>query len=90
MKAKKELVIIILLLVAFIAFFINAMVVLGQKDSQILRLQEEKDKLRKAYSALESDLKDLRSEKVQLMKKLDEAHERPVQVPEKEDSTRDK
>ncbi len=83
MKPRKEFIIIILLMVAFIAFFVNAMIVLGDKNAQIRTLKQ-------VHEALERDHRDLRKEKLRLMKSLNEALRQPAQEPEKEDSTQEK
>ena len=82
MKFRKEHVVIIFLIVAFVVFFVNVMIVLTDKNAKI-------DALQQVHKALQRDHEDLREEKMRLMKMLDEA-KRPAREPEKEDSTDDK
>jgi Tfp pilus assembly protein PilO len=70
MKFRKEHAAIVFLLAAFIVFFMNVVVVLGDKKAQIETLKKENDALRKAYSALEQDHTELRKEKAQTIEKL--------------------
>ena len=82
MKLRKEHVVIIFLIVAFVVFFVNVMIVLTDKNAQI-------DALQQVHKALQRDHEDLREEKMRLMKMLDEVKQ-PAREPEKEDSTDDK
>jgi hypothetical protein len=90
MKLRKEHAAIIILFVAFIVLFINAVIVLGQKDAQIRDLTKKNNVLRELHEALNRDHEDLRREKVRIMKKLKGAPGRSAQELEKEDSTDDK
>ena len=82
MKFRKEHVVIIFLIVAFIVFFVNVMIVLTDKNRQI-------DALQQVHEALQRDHEDLREEKLRLMKLLDEKMQ-PEQKQEKEDSKENK
>jgi hypothetical protein len=71
-KLRKEHAVIIFILLAFIVFFINVVIVLGNKNAKIHDLEKENDKLRTLHEALMRDHEDLRKEKVRIMKKFNE------------------
>lgn len=72
MKLRKNTIVIVVLLLAFIGFFINATIVISEKNKKVQRLKEENEALREGYKALERDLGDLRKEKIEITGKLRE------------------
>lgn len=86
MKLRKEHAVIIFLLLAFIVFFINVLIVLGNKNAKIHDMEKENIKLRALHEALMRDHEDLRKEKVRLMNKLGKATQQPEKTPAEDGS----
>jgi Tfp pilus assembly protein PilO len=72
MKLRKEHVVILLLLLAFVAFFLNAVIVVNDRNARILELEKKNESLRNAYDALQRDHGELRKDKMRTIAELRE------------------